>query len=74
MTLLVDARVKMSSQLQCSKGSCYHGSYAVDGITTSGSLAQTLKETSPWIQIDLGDEHCILYVKIYSSGYNSEYA
>ena len=69
---IVGAVVKMSSQHQCTSGYCFNESKAVDGIyTLTGlheytSIAHTLHQNNPWIQIDLGTSLCIAAVKIWN--------
>ena len=73
---IVGAVVKMSSQLLCRTEDsilyCFNGSKVVDGIYTPigvpewTSIAVTLNEINPWLQIDLGKSFCISAVKIWN--------
>ena len=66
----------MPSQLRCltreSSLYCFNGSKVVDGIYAPigvhewTSIAATLEETNPWLQIDLGKSFCISAVKIWN--------
>ena len=66
----------MSSQYKClteeSNLYCFNGSKVVDGIYTPigvpewTSIAVTLNEINPWLQIDLGKSFCISAVKIWN--------
>ena len=75
---IVGAVVKMSSQNPCSSnGHCFNGSKVVDGIYApigvheQTSLAHTLNENNPWIQIDLGKSFCISAVKVWNRNMDS---
>lgn len=63
----VGATVTMSSEYGSGQ---YSGSKVVDGIYVpspeTSSIAHTLKETSPWIMIDLGQTRCVKGVKIWN--------
>lgn len=65
--ILVGATVTMSSEYGSGQ---YSGSKVVDGIYVpspeTSSIAHTLKETSPWIMIDLGQTRCVKGVKIWN--------
>ena len=66
----------MSSQFRCvtvdSNLYCLNGSKVVDGIYAPidvhefTSLAHTLNEINPWIQIDLRKSFCVSAVKIWN--------
>ena len=66
----------MSSQFRCltrdSNLYCLNGSKAVDGIYAPigvdelTSLAATLNEINPWLQIELEKSSCISAVKIWN--------
>ena len=65
--------VTMSSQYHCSRGFCFPGSKAVDGIYLPAageyeytSIAHTNKEVNSYIQIDLEENHCISAVKVWN--------
>ncbi|XP_067946771.1 uncharacterized protein [Watersipora subatra] len=71
--------VTMSSVLKFdSKETPFYGSFAVDGIYRPPvydelfSLAHTLKETNPWLRVDLGTIHCIWAVRILNRGDSEE--
>ena len=71
--LFVGKPVNMSSQLPCTGKFCFPGSRAVDGIYVPAvdediltSLAHTLREDNPYIQIDLQGNHCIFAVKVWT--------
>ena len=66
----------MSSQYRClpkdSNLYCFNGFKVVDGIYAPiyvhkwTSIAATLNETNPWLQIDLGQSICISAVKAWN--------
>ena len=71
--MFVGKPVNMSSELQCTGKFCFPGSRAVDGIYDPAadehiftSLAHTLREDNPYIQIDLQENHCISAVKVWN--------
>ena len=65
----------MSSVYPCSGGYCFPGSKAVDGVYREHvnsaeyfSIAVTTLEQNPYLQIDLGESHCIKAVKLWNRG------
>lgn len=62
----------MSSQHPCVGGICFFGSKVVDGTYVPierdvlKSMAMTLKQPTAWMQIDLGENHCISAVKVWN--------
>ena len=67
----------MSSQYQCTRGFCFPGSKAVDGIYLQAtgeheytSIAVTNQEVNSYIQIDLEENHCISAVKVWNRRVN----
>ena len=64
--------MSMSSTHGCVSGFCFAGSNAVDGIylpidmNELSSVAHTITEYTPWLQIDLGWSFCISAVKIWN--------
>lgn len=68
---IAEADVKMSSTFVGSSGFLFDGSKVVDGIYAPigmhefTSIAITLSEPSPWMQIDLSKKFCVSAVKIW---------
>ena len=66
----------MSSQYPCRAQRCFNGSKVVDGIYAPigvderTSIAHTLNEINPWLQIDLEKSFCILAVRIWNRNMN----
>ena len=69
----------MSARVSSLYSPKYPADKAIDGLYTPvlrgnqldlQSIAHTKKEKSPWLQIDLGEEKCIVGVLIWNRGNN----